>query len=91
MRPGKQVPALAVAALLWGGVWLPCPAVAAEAEAVQPKQETDRPSVQQDDAAPAEAPTPGGDSGTAAPASPDVFLPTEEISEDFAAPFPVDV
>ncbi len=23
--------------------------------------------------------------------SPDVFLPTEEISEDFAVPFPVDI
>ncbi len=30
------------------------------------------------------------DEGGAVP-SPEVFLPTEEISEDFAAPFPVDI
>ena len=33
-----------------------------------------------------ETPTPTG-----APSSPDIFVPSEEISEDFAVPFPVDI
>lgn len=87
----KLAGALAVAALLCGGASAPW-AAAAEAEAAPPERETDGPSAQQGDAAPATEQTQsGGDSGTAPPPSPDVFLPTEEISEDFAAPFPVDV
>ena len=28
---------------------------------------------------------------TGMPTNPDIFVPTEEISEDFAVPFPVDI
>jgi hypothetical protein len=34
---------------------------------------------------------PPQDNSSAAPPSEDVFKPTEEISEDFAVPFPVDI
>lgn len=38
-------------------------------------------------ASPAESPKPSPAPAT----SPDIFIPSEEISEDFAVPFPVDI
>ncbi|MCY4344544.1 MAG: hypothetical protein OXE83_13345 [Gammaproteobacteria bacterium] len=74
---GKLAHGLLVGALLAIGGW----ASAAETEAPD-----DGAAAQADEAAEENA---AADDGQ--PESHDVFLPTEEISEDFAVPFPVDI
>ena len=92
-RSGSRGTATLLAALLFCA-WQPLGVLAAEGAAAQPPagaKESDR----RDDSEAAKADTaqgdpqgdPQGDGGD----SPEIFVPTEEISEDFAVSFPVDI
>ena len=75
-RGGTLSLAAAVACVLAAGPW---PVLAGEAGAERETEET----VERDEA-PREAPAPPDP-------TPDVFVPSEDISEDLSVPFPVDI
>ena len=78
---------LMLLAVLWGV--LSALSVVHGAEDADPPPEADDASTV--DAPSAAADAPQSDDAAADKPSPEVFVPTEEISEDFAVPFPVDI
>ena len=84
-RGGSLVLAAAVACVLAAGPW---PVLAGEADAPPPETSAEREaeeSVEREEAPP-EAPPPDPEE-----ASPDIFVPSEDISEDLSVRFPVDI
>ena len=89
MRPRHSLFRTAAAAALWllvAGTW---PALAGEAEA--PATEATSEAETEEGAERAEAPPRETAPANASEESPEVFIPSEDISEDISVRFPVDI
>ena len=89
MRPASSLLRTVAAAALWllvAGTW---PALAGEAEA--PATEATSEPEAEEAAERAEAPSEEPAPANASEESPEVFIPSEDISEDLSVRFPVDI
>lgn len=82
-RGGSLILAAALACVLAAGPW---PVLAAEADAPPPEAGSERETEEtvEREEAPREAPAPPDP-------TPDIFVPSEDISEDLSVRFPVDI
>ena len=71
--------------------WVALHTTTARAEAVEPEAEAAHASEQSETADKPDKPEPDETPPAGAKPGSDVFVPTEEISEDFAVSFPVDI
>lgn len=89
MRPPRshiRTAATAALCLMAAGTW---PALAGEAEPPPPEATYERET--EEDAERAEAPSEAPARADTTEKTPDIFVPTEDISEDLSVRFPVDI